>query len=106
MAHGDYDCCAVCDSKMAYNSGDARTKEDLCASCAVDLAKLGVFVKSGAELLAWMDETPAVEVLVKLHAAGYGRCFYSNPVDDKVAALVAAFEAQVTGTPEGKDGTG
>jgi hypothetical protein len=106
MAHGDYDCCAVCDNKMAYNSGVATTKEQVRASCAVDLARLGVFVKSGAELLAWMDEAPVAEVLVKLQAAGYGRCFYANPVDDKVAALLAALEAQVSGTPEGKDGTG
>jgi hypothetical protein len=53
-----------------------------------------------------MDEAPVAEVLVKLQAAGYGRCFYANPVDDKVAALLAALEAQVSGTPEGKDGTG
>ena len=53
MAHGDYNCCAVCDSKLEY-SNDAQTKEELCSWCAVNLAQSGVFVHNVVEK---MDES-------------------------------------------------
>jgi hypothetical protein len=87
MAHADYDCCAVCDSKMAYNSGDPRTKEDLCASCAVALARLGVFVKNGAQFVEWMRREERGKVLSTLAAVGFGTCFYPNPADRLYAEL-------------------
>ena len=80
MAHGDYDCCAVCDRKMAY--GGERTKEDLCSECAIALAKRGVFCGSVAELLVWIKGSDFSRPM--LLEAGYSPCYYTNAVDAAV----------------------
>jgi hypothetical protein len=81
MAHADYNCCAVCDSKLEY-SNDARTKEEICSWCAVNLAQDGVFVHDVDELKKWMrEENPLtiVTILIKNH---FSTCYYKNEVDD------------------------
>ena len=85
MAHGDYHCCALCDRKMDYATGDARTKEDICEECLRTLHVNGVMVYVGAELEAWIKANPekAVELLPGL---GYEKCWYGNPVDSAFGA--------------------
>ena len=86
MAHGDYNCCAVCDKKMAF-SYYAVTKEEICSGCAVNLAKLGIFVRNREELLTWMRGNPAGIVLAVLHSVGFSKCYYQNEVDEVFEAL-------------------
>ena len=81
MAHGDYECCAVCDSKMGYDP-DCDSKNVLCSSCAVDLAQKGVFVHNVAELMEWMEKTPCPYVVTDtLQSVGFRQCLYPNAVD-------------------------
>ena len=86
MAHADYDCCACCDRKMAYNS-DAKTKEDLCAACAVDLAQEGVFCRNAQAFLAFVQSPGRNQVQRVLRAVGFQPCLYPNAVDDSVKDL-------------------
>jgi hypothetical protein len=45
MAHGDYNCCAICDSKMEY-SNYAETKNNICSNCVCNLAEKGKIIRS------------------------------------------------------------
>lgn len=88
MAHGDYNCCACCDTKMAY-SYDATTKEDLCTGCMRDLHATGVMVYSGGELEEWMrngEDTPERKLQI-LRKAGFSTCYYTNSVDEAYKRL-------------------
>lgn len=90
MAHADYDCCALCDCKMAYNS-DAGTKDFVCAECAVVFyAETGVKVTTGEQLVKWIEDA-SVDVVRDLLTPGlYSRCLYPNAVDDAVRAKIDA----------------
>jgi hypothetical protein len=82
MAHGDYNCCARCDSKLSYSSY-ATTKEEVCADCALDLLELtGERITSGDHLAAWImrDDVSNAQVVT----LGISPCFYGNPVDDAI----------------------
>lgn len=94
MAHSDYNCCAVCDTKMNYNAADARTKEDICTDCMRSLHSCGIMVYDGEELLQWMNSKPAAEAVrdIKVAVGTISKCFYPNPVDDKWAAMIAELE--------------
>lgn len=82
MAHADYDCCAICDSKMSYNNGGGETKEQLCAECAVDFAlETGEKVTTGDQLVAWISRNDDAKVIAVLKKLGYQRCYYHNAVD-------------------------
>ena len=84
MAHGDYDCCAICDSKLGF-SYDAKTKEEICGPCVADLARLGVIAGTPEELVKWISENPAEKVGPILAAVGFSPCFYGgSPVDEAV----------------------
>lgn len=94
MAHADYECCARCDSKMAYNS-DAEAKAYVCPDCALDLLELtGQRITDGETLAAFvLASTP--EAVASL---GISPCYYGNPVDFAVAqvATVAELAGQET----------
>lgn len=82
MAHADYDCCAVCDAKMAYNSCDARTKEDVCVGCIERSIAAGQPITRAIQIkdaLAALDDTAA---LAWLHSMRYAPCYYQNDIDD------------------------
>lgn len=80
MAHADYECCAVCDSKMSFGS-DFDAKTGLCVRCGVELTKHGVIVKSASELLDWMKSAPPAKILSALSLCGFQKCCYSNEID-------------------------
>lgn len=99
MAHGDYDCCAVCDRKMAY-SHDADTKEAVCTDCGIELfAATGERITTGEALVEWIERTGAPAVAV-LDAIGFSACFYSNPVDAAVKKLREAARTASTGATD------
>ncbi len=85
MAHADYDCCAVCDSKMAF-SCDPETKGDICSHCVAALARQGVIIPDVDALIDYITRTPAEELSRILAAVGFRYCYYSNRVDDAVRA--------------------
>ena len=81
MAHGDYDCCAVCDSKLGY-SNDACTKEEVCAYCAVALVQVGILARNGDEFAQWIKANDIATIYEKLVNRPVKRCYYGNAVDD------------------------
>ncbi len=89
MAHGDYHCCAICDRKMDYAGWDARTKEDVCGVCGPALAKQGVFCWSGSDVLQWLEVEHPLRAAAILASLGFSKCYYANPVDDRVNVILA-----------------
>ena len=81
MAHADYECCAVCDTKMTYHGFDAPTKERICPDCMRCLGTAGLHVFTGEEVAAAIVTDPE-RVVPILEACGFKTCFYGNPVDD------------------------
>jgi hypothetical protein len=87
MAHADYECCAVCDSKVYYST-DAETKGVLCSECVANMARHGVIVGSVNELIEWMNSEAPGTVFSILQSVGFQKCYYCNAVDslfDKIA---------------------
>lgn len=86
MAHCDYDCCAICDSKMAYNGSSANTKESVCIDCierSIAAGKPITRLSHVVEALAAMTHDAALKWL---HAIGYRPCCYENEIDDYLIA--------------------
>jgi hypothetical protein len=83
MAHADYECCAVCDSKQAY-SECSDAKSAICGPCVADLARLGVITGTPEELVKWVNENPVEKVGPVLAAVGFKPCFYDSTVDAAV----------------------
>ncbi|MBA7710114.1 hypothetical protein ES703_119044 [subsurface metagenome] len=85
MAHADYDCCAICDSKMGYAGLDeATTKEGICELCLVNLRDIGLHILTVEELTSWIDKTEAEEVRETLSRLRFMFCYYFNPIDKAV----------------------
>ena len=89
MAHGSYDCCAVCDNKQAFNEWGEDAKSVICPSCLLGLHEARRLVEPDAEmvttpadLIQWMKDAPVVSRL-SMYANGYHKCFYGNPVDEE-----------------------
>lgn len=80
MAHADYNCCAVCDSKLAY-SNQATTKEEICSYCVAKMARLGVIVGSAHELIEWINREDRDKIESVLSEAKFRFCIYPNEVD-------------------------
>ena len=55
MAHGDYNCCAICDDKLYYGGLNAETKEEICSSCHAALAKRGAIIENVDDLIKWIQ---------------------------------------------------
>lgn len=87
MAHGDYDCCAICDCKIKYNGFDSLTKEKICESCLIGLRINDVHVITFEELIKWVNETDKEFVGKVLKEMGYQRCFYPNRFDTLIDGL-------------------
>jgi hypothetical protein len=88
MAHGDYRCCAVCDSKVAY-AQDVDSKDILCSRCACDLASEGFRIHNVEELREWMTTTSPEVVVTVLRGVRYKACCYPNEVDTLFQAVLA-----------------
>jgi len=84
MAHADYNCCAVCDEKLAYAGFEATTKEEICDCCREKLTKKGVVVHDVYELIAWVQNEDAEKVAKILTDVGFRFCHYHNYLDEVV----------------------
>ena len=87
MAHADYECCAICDGKIAF-AVLAAAKERICSSCVANLAMHGVIVHDVEELLDWIQSTPTLKVLATLASVGFRYCGYPNAVDEAVRGIL------------------
>ncbi len=83
MAHADYHCCAICDSKLAYSS-EPETKETICSCCVAEMAKQGIIIPDVNALKQWIKDNPKKEVARILKSVGYHQCYYGNEVDDLI----------------------
>jgi len=88
MAHADYNCCAVCDSKLSYAGFDATTKKEICSRCVANLAEKGVIVHDVDELIEWVKNEDAEKVAKILKDVKFKFCFYPNEVDDIVGKKI------------------
>ena len=84
MAHADYHCCAICDSKQEYGGIDSTTKEKICPHCLRALRNQGLSVLDTNELLFWINTTDTDMVRTILHKVDFRFCYYRNPVDEAV----------------------
>lgn len=85
MAHADYNCCAICDSKMDYNGWCATTKEEICEGCFIDIIRLGLKIKNIDDLKEYIKTGEYSEVKENLLKLGFSFCHYSNEIDDLVS---------------------
>jgi len=84
MAHGDYNCCAVCDNKLDYNAYDARTKEEICPSCLKELRDLGLNILDVTELINWLKTADEKDIQRFTKKTSYSKCFYGNEIDELI----------------------
>jgi hypothetical protein len=82
MAHADYSCCAICDSKMNY--GEDATKEDICVSCIEDLLAIDLKITRVSSLMDHIDALSDADALAFLHRIGFIPCFYQNDIDQRL----------------------
>lgn len=83
MAHANYNCCAICDSKMDY-SWEATTKEEICEECLKNIKELDLKIENIDDLKEFIKETDyktLKETLIKLD---YDFCCYENKIDELV----------------------
>lgn len=84
MAHGNYDCCAICDCKMEYADYDARTKEDICDICFKKIKELNLPIETVDDLKKYIKETDCRELEENLIKLKYKFCCYGNEIDELV----------------------
>ena len=84
MAHTDYHCCAVCDSKLEYGGLDSTTKEQICPVCLKHLRAEGLSILDVDEFLEWLKNTERHKIFFILCKINFRFCRYLNEVDTTV----------------------
>lgn len=87
MAHGDYNCCAICDCKMDYSGFDARTKEEICEDCLDRCEKLNLNIKNVDDLRKYIKNARYEELKENLLKLNYSFCWYGNDLDKEIAYI-------------------
>lgn len=85
MAHADYNCCAICDSKMDYAGWESETKEDICTDCLENIKKLNLKIENIEDLKKYIKDTDYQTLRKTLLKLDYSFCYYGNDIDDLVA---------------------
>jgi len=91
MAHADYDCCAICDSKQSYNSGDSNTKKEICSTCLHLLRDNGINALNPQEFITWVKQQELEVIKDKLEKIGFSLCYYNNDVDLAITERLPKF---------------
>lgn len=84
MAHGDYNCCALCDCKMDYNGWGATTKKEICEECLDIIKDFGLNITNVEELTSYIETGKYDEVKELLIKCDFWFCHYWNDVDKLV----------------------
>ena len=84
MAHADYNCCAICDSKMDYAGWESETKEDICTDCLENIKKLNLQIENVEDLKKYIKDTDYKTLRETLLKLDYRFCYYWNDIDDLV----------------------
>ena len=84
MAHGDYNCCAVCDCKLEYAGWDATTKERICEYCLEKLQQMNLPIVTVKQLIEWIENEEPETLREKLKELGFRACYSKNDVDEAV----------------------
>lgn len=85
MAHGNYNCCAICDCKMDYNGYEATTKEEICEDCLLECNKLNLNIKNVDDFKKYIENSDYNELKDNLIKLNYEFCFYENKLDKEIA---------------------
>ena len=80
MAHADYDCCAVCDSKIDYNT-NADSKAIICEDCIKQLKLNNIICDSVKDFNQWLLEVEIGKGKKILKDIGFSICCYGNETD-------------------------
>lgn len=81
MAHGDYNCCMICDRKMEYNAYEAETKKRPCIGCISTMRDVGTILLTPDEFVAHMKSLSPTDGAAFLVRIGFSKCSYQNAVD-------------------------
>lgn len=83
MAHGDYNCCAVCARKLEYAGMNPKHKMRICQNCQKALRDEGAPIITVSELIEWVAKDPDVAIPT-LNEVGFKECHYETEVDTAV----------------------
>ena len=67
---------------MAYNGGDADTKQSACTDCLDLMRSKGVFLFTQKEVENALAKLTFGKALKLLHEIGYEPCYYPNDLDE------------------------
>ena len=84
MAHGDYNCCALCDCKMDYSGWEATTKEEICEDCLDNIKELDLNITNVKELEKFIGDGDYEKVRELLLKCDFWFCHYWNEIDKLV----------------------
>lgn len=82
MAHGDYNCCAICDDKMDYVGWGAETKEEICECCLKNIEELNLNIKNIDDLKEYIKSEDYKKLEQNFIKLGFHFCYYENEIDD------------------------
>lgn len=82
MAHADYNCCAICDSKLEYAAYDAETKKRICEYCLKQLRSSNLNILTVDELIEWVNTTDKETIYKVLSPIPFRFCFYVGAIDE------------------------
>lgn len=88
MAHGDYACCAICDSKQHYVGFNNDFKAEICSSCLRSLHEEKIMVYTPEEFVKWAKAQTKKHLKIILTIIGFSDCWYENPVDKAVTRFL------------------
>lgn len=90
MAHADYNCCMICDTKMEYAGESSETKEKPCIDCLANMRDQGVILLTQEEFIAHLESID--DPIAFLGNIGYEKCFYPNALDDYISQRIVVSE--------------
>lgn len=94
MAHADYHCCAICDSKLEYGGYDSTTKERICEVCLLELQLLDLKIVTVDQFIRWVESVDQEVLRSTLKELCFRKCFYDNDVDKTVEERGITFDEQ------------
>lgn len=96
LSHKNYNCCAICDDKIAYKGSDSVHKQRICPYCIIELTRRGLACYYDmASFTEWMEKENPQTIVRILTELNFRKCIYENPIDklyDKIVEEAKANE--------------